>query len=134
VCVCIANTGTSNDILLLLLHPFNGLFFTTTWVCCTRKVKPSLDLDETRWYGFGMQWHQLGHMQTVCTSLQTDNHTNTSSLHFYRLYALPDAQPTMSKHSGTSSDIIIIYLRVTFFHLIETGEIVTLCAFCWMFV
>ena len=23
-----------------------------------------------------MQWHQLDHMQTICTSLQTDNHTN----------------------------------------------------------
>jgi len=23
--------------------------------------------------GFGMQWHQLDHMQTICTSLQTDN-------------------------------------------------------------
>ena len=37
-------------------------------------------------------------MQTVCTSLQTDNHTNTSSLNFYRPDALPDAQPTVSKH------------------------------------
>jgi len=27
-----------------------------------------------------MKWHQLDHMQTICTSLQTDNHTNTSSL------------------------------------------------------
>jgi len=34
----------------------------------------------TRWRGSGMQWHQLDHMQTVCISLQTDNHTNTSSL------------------------------------------------------
>jgi len=31
--------------------------------------------------GFGMQWHQLDHMQTICTFL-TDNHTNTSSLNF----------------------------------------------------
>ena len=29
-----------------------------------------------------MQWHQLDHMQMICTSLQTDNHTNTSSLNF----------------------------------------------------
>ena len=29
-----------------------------------------------------MQWHQLDHMQTICTSLQTDNHTNTSSVNF----------------------------------------------------
>jgi len=30
-------------------------------------------------------------MQTICTSLQTDNHTNISLLNFYRLNALPDA-------------------------------------------
>jgi len=47
---------------------------------------------------WGWQWHQLDHMQTICTSLQTENHTNTSSLNFYRPDALPDAQPTMSKH------------------------------------
>ena len=47
--------------------------------------------------GFGMEWHQLDHMQTICTSLQTDNHTNTSSLNVYRPDALPDAQPTVSK-------------------------------------
>ena len=52
--------------LLLLLHPFNGLF--SEW--------------GKRLRGFGMQWHQLDHMQTVCASLQTDNHTNTPSLNF----------------------------------------------------
>jgi len=31
-----------------------------------------------------MQQHQLDHMQTICTSLQTDNYTNTSSPNFYR--------------------------------------------------
>jgi len=43
-----------------------------------------------------MQWCHMDHMQTVCTSLQTHNHT--TSLNFYRFYALPDAQPTVSKH------------------------------------
>ena len=38
------------------------------------------------------------HMQTICTSHQTDNHTNISSLNFYRPDALPDAQPIVSKH------------------------------------
>jgi len=47
---------------------------------------------------WGWQWHQLDHMQTICTSLQTENHTNTSSLNFYRPDALPDAQPTVPKH------------------------------------
>ena len=31
----------------------------------------------SRWWSFGMQSHQLDHVQTICTSLQTDNHTNT---------------------------------------------------------
>ena len=31
--------------------------------------------------------------------LQTDNHTNTSPLNFYRPDDLPDAQPTVSEHS-----------------------------------
>jgi len=30
--------------------------------------------------------------------LQTDNYTNTSSLNFYKPDAVPDAQPTVSKH------------------------------------
>ena len=34
----------------------------------------------------------------TCISLQIDNHTNTSSLNVYRPDALPDAQPTASKH------------------------------------
>ena len=29
----------------------------------------------------GWQWHQLNHMQIICTSLQTDNYSSTSSLH-----------------------------------------------------
>jgi len=30
----------------------------------------------------GWQWHQLDHMQIICTSLQTDNHASTESLNF----------------------------------------------------
>jgi len=44
--------------------------------------------------------HQLDHMQTICTLLQTDNHTNTSSLIFYRPDALPDAQPQCPSTEG----------------------------------
>jgi len=35
--------------------------------------------------GFWMQCHQLDHMQTVCTSLQTDNHTSWLSVHQHHL-------------------------------------------------
>jgi len=43
------------------------------------------------------QWHQLNHMQ-ICTSPESDNHTSTPHLVFYRLDALPANQPTASKH------------------------------------
>ena len=46
----------------------------------------------------GWQWHQLDHMQIICTSLQTDNHASTSPLSFCRPDALPATQPTASKH------------------------------------
>jgi len=65
------------------------------------KDKTSLDLNEARDNEvLGWQWHQLDHMQTVCTSLQTDNHTNTSSLGFFagRMLFLTPSQPTVSKH------------------------------------
>jgi len=31
----------------------------------------------------GWQWHQLDHMQIICTSLQTGDHASTSSLNFF---------------------------------------------------
>jgi len=50
-------------------------------LCPYQKGETSLDLNEARDDGvFGWQWHQLDHMQTICTSLQTDNYTDTPSL------------------------------------------------------
>ena len=37
----------------------------------------------------GWQWQEPDNMQVTDTTLQTDDHTNTSALNFYR----PDAQP-----------------------------------------
>ena len=77
-------------------HPFNGPFSGTTQVSRYQKGKTNLDFTEAR--DSECQWHQLGHMQ-VCISLQTDNHASTPSLKFfYRLDALPAAQPTASGH------------------------------------
>jgi len=71
--------------LLLLLDPFNSLLSRTTWVSRYEKGKTSLDLNEARDDGvWGWQWHQLDHMQTVCGSLHTDNHTSPPSLNIYR--------------------------------------------------
>ena len=43
-------------------------------------------------------WDEVLYMQTMWTSLQTDNLTNTSSVNVDRPDALHDAQPTVSKH------------------------------------
>ena len=43
----------------------------------------------------GWQWHQLDHMQIICTSLQTDNHASTSPLRFLRA-GCPSCHPTNS--------------------------------------
>jgi len=59
----------------------------------TRSQKGKTNLDFTEVRDSEWQWHQLGHMQ-VCTLLQTDNHTNTSSLNFYKPDAFPDALST----------------------------------------
>jgi len=67
-------------VLLLLL---DGLFSRTTWVSWYQKSKTSLDFNGARDDGIlgcsGICWT----MQTICTSLQMDSHTNTSSLNFY---------------------------------------------------
>ena len=76
-------------------HPFNGPFSRTTRISWYQKGKTNLDFTEAR--DCEWQWHQLGHMQ-VCISLQTDKHASTPPLSFYRPYALPVAQATVSKH------------------------------------
>jgi len=76
-------------------HPFNGPLSATTRMSRYQKGKTNLDFTEAR--DSEWQWYQLSHMQ-VCISLQTDNHTSTPPLCFYRPDALPAAQPTASKH------------------------------------
>jgi len=65
----------------------------TTWVSRHQKGKPIWILLEQEMTGW--QWHQLDHMQIICTSLQTDNHGSTSPVSFYR----PDALPVAQQHS-----------------------------------
>jgi len=50
------------------LQLFNSLFSMTTWVSWYQKGKTSLDLNKARDYGvWGWQWHQLDHVQKICT-------------------------------------------------------------------
>jgi len=57
-----------------------------------QKGKTNLDFTEAR--DSEWQWHQLGHVQ-VCTSLQTDYHTSTTSLSFLQ-DGCPSCRPTNS--------------------------------------
>jgi len=50
-------------------HTFNGLFSRTTWVSQDPKGKPFWILLKQEMMGW--QWHQLDHMQIICTTLQT---------------------------------------------------------------
>jgi len=76
-------------------------------------------------------WHQLDHMQIICTSLQTDtgNHASTSSLQFfYWPDALPDAQPTvsvkaMSKHWKQCFDADISETELSVILLLQCGTV-----------
>jgi len=85
-------------LLLLLLRPFNGLFSRTIWARWHEKGKPFWFLLAQEMMGW--QWHQLD----VCKSFASrSTQTTTPVPHshnsvFYRLDALPAAQPTVSKH------------------------------------
>jgi len=55
-----------------------------------------------------VRWHGLDHMQTICTSLQTDNYTNTSlSLNFYKrvLFLTPNQQ--CQRTEGNTTQLLI---------------------------
>jgi len=52
----------------------------------------------------GWQWHQMDHIQIICTSLQTDNHTSTSPLSFYRLDTLPAANSVKATLPNTTGN------------------------------
>jgi len=86
------NPSTDSTVILVI---YNGPISETTQVNRYQKGKTNLDFTEAR--DSEWQWHQLGRMQ-VCTLLQTDNHTSTPPLSFYRPDALHAAQPTASKH------------------------------------
>jgi len=78
------------------------------WVSRHQKGKPFWNLLEQEMMGW--QWHQLDHMQIICTSLQTDNHASTSPLSFCRLDALPAAQQTLCQSTeGTKQETQTTY-------------------------
>jgi len=97
--ICVTFTELLSAVEKILLNKASTIWILarTTRVRWYQKVKPKpIWLPGAR--DSAWQWYQLDHMQIVCTLLQTDNHASTSSLSFYRPDALPDTQPTVSKH------------------------------------
>ena len=88
----------STKVLLLLLHPFNGLFFRTTWISRYQKGKSSLDLNESGDNGFwgdgsGVSW-------TVCKQSAPGCRQITMPTPYHSVLqsdALHDVQPIVSK-------------------------------------
>ena len=66
----------------------------TAWVSWHQKGRTILDFNEAR--DDGWQWHQLDHIQIICTSLQTDNHASTSPLKSLQVGC--SCCPTASRH------------------------------------
>ena len=52
----------------------------------------------------GQQWHQLNHMQVICTSLQNITTPPPHHSDFLRAKALPGTQPTTPKHRKPAQD------------------------------
>ena len=105
---CTAVEASSVDNLILTshthTHTFNGPLSGTARVSRYQKGKTNLDFTEAR--DSEWQWHQLGRMQTICTSLQTDNHASTSPLSFLQVGCPSAAQPTASEHRRQQSNSV----------------------------
>ena len=78
------------------------------------------------------QWHQLDHMQIICTWLQTDNHASTSSLNFFGdRTSNQQRQCTESKHTvyqklSKPVNVCRSYSEAKFARLLRYGAVVYL--------
>jgi len=73
--------------------PVSSLFSRTAWIIWHQKGRTTLDFNEARDDGVAMT--SDGRMLIICTSLQTDNHTSTTTLIFFTgqmLFLLPNQQ------------------------------------------
>ena len=92
----VADSPNITILLLLLLHPCNGLFSRTSWVSRYHKGKTSLDLNDARDDGV---WDAVASAGPYANNLHVapdrlpQKHLITQ---FCRPDALPDAEPTVS--------------------------------------
>ena len=83
----------------------------------------------------GWQWHQLNHMQAICTSLQKITTAAPHQSDFYGPDALPDTQPTASKHWRPSlnkqTQIKTLPCRPVVFEWVEAESVSQLLSGVW---
>jgi len=74
------------------------------WISWCQIGKTRLDFNEARDDGIlGWQWHQLDHMQTICTSLQTDNHHSIFTGRM--LFLTPNKLKLLDRDSSSQSNL-----------------------------
>jgi len=63
----------------------------------------------------GWQWHQPDHMQIICTSLKTDNHTSTLPLYVtgWMLFLTPNQQCQSIQGIAAIQQIVFIIIVST---------------------
>jgi len=131
---------------LLWLHPFNGLFSRTTWVRWYQKGKTSLDLNEARSDGVsGCSSISL----TICKQSapcfrQTTTPTPHHSIFTGRPDAIPDAQPTVSKHGrqwvcskfmiqlSVNTLIMLLHYLANSAHVVPVHCVQLVCVVCFV--
>jgi len=70
------------------------------------------------------QWHQLDHIQIICTSLQTDNHTSTSVLNFMQT-GCSSCHPTNSVKALKA--VLLNWIEIVIINLTLKGLYVVFC-------
>jgi len=88
----------------------------------------------------GWQWHELDHIQIICTSLQTDNHASTSSLDFWqagcsswRLINSVKALKTIVLACNFAKFFRLFTVRLNSKFAVNYTLNVSLCYPCWIF-
>jgi len=76
-----------------------------------QKGRPKTDLDFTEARDNEWQWHQLGAICRVCTSLQTENHASTPPLSFLQAGCL-SCRPTNSVKAVKARAISVLDVDV----------------------
>jgi len=95
---------------------FNGLFARTTWVSRHQKGKAFWILLEQEM--MGCQWHQLDHMEIICSSLQTDYQFTTPVPHHSVLtgrmpFLLPNQQCQSTEGKALKAKKLKYYRKFT---------------------